>query len=398
MRWWLRGWNRPARRVKSEALPDPAAAAGEGKMTEASGHSIGEIAAALGTAAEGNLDLRVMRASEPAAAGPDDLALAMDPKYAAGLSAGNARAALLWPGADWRGLGLEAAVFAPRGRLAMAGLSRMMDEGPGIAPGIHALTVIDPTAQIGEGAAIGPFVTIGAGAQIGPCARIGAHVSVGPGARIGASALILDGVRIGARVTIGDRFICQPGAVIGSDGFSFVTPEKSAVEQIRETLKEDHDKAEQSWVRIHSLGAVSIGDDVEIGANVCIDRGTIRDTEIGSGTKLDNLVHIGHNVRVGKDCLLCGQVGIAGSARIGDRVVLAGQCGVNDNIFVGDDVLAGGATKIFTNAPAGRVLLGYPAVRMETHIELQKALRRLPRTATRLAELERVVSRLSGET
>ena len=361
------------------------------------GHSIGEIAAALGTGAEGDLDLRVLRASEPASAGPDDLALAMDPKYAAGISAGQARAALVWPGADWRAMGLQAAIFAPRGRLAMAGLSRMMDEGPGIAPGIHGMTVIDPTARIGEGAAIGPFVTIGAGAQIGPGARIGAHVSIGPGARIGAGALILDGVRIGARVTIGDRFICQPGAVIGSDGFSFVTPEKSAVEQIRSTLKEEHETAQQSWVRIHSLGAVTIGDDVEIGANACIDRGTIRDTEIGSGTKLDNLVHIGHNVRVGRDCLLCGQVGIAGSARIGDRVVLAGQCGVNDNIFVGDDVLAGGATKIFTNAPAGRVLLGYPAVRMESHIEIQKALRRLPRTAARLAELEKAVSKLAGE-
>lgn len=356
------------------------------------GHSIGEIARALGTTAEGNLDLRVRRASEPASADEHALALAMDPRYAAGLAKGRARAAMVWPGADWRAMGLQAAIFAPRGRLAMAGLSRMMDEGPAIAPGIHAMTVIDPGAQIGPGAAIGPFVTIGAGAVIGPGARIAAHVSIGAGARIGAQALILEGARIGARVTIGDRFICQPGAVIGSDGFSFVTPEKSGIEQIRETLKEEARQiTDQSWTRIHSLGAVTIGDDVEIGANACIDRGTIRDTEIGSGTKLDNLVHIGHNVRIGRDCLLCGQVGIAGSSRIGDRVVLGGQCGVNDNIFVGDDVLCGGATKIFTNAPAGRVLLGYPAVRMETHIEMQKALRRLPRLMARLAAAEKAV-------
>ena len=173
------------------------------------------------------------------------------------------------------------------------------------------------------------------------------------------------------------------------DGFSFVTPEKSGVEEIRETLGSRAGIRDQSWTRIHSLGAVTIGDDVEIGANVCVDRGTIRDTVIGSGTKLDNLVHIGHNVQVGRDCLLCGQVGVAGSARIGDRVVLAGQVGVNDNIFVGDDVIAGGATKIFTNAPAGRVLLGYPAVRMETHVEMQKALRRLPRLAARVTALEK---------
>ena len=352
-------------------------------------HRIGDIARALGAEAEGDLALEVIGASEPQAAGPDQLALAMDPRYADGIGKGRARAAIVWPGADWRAMGLKAAIFAPRGRLAMAGLTRLMDPGPDIAVGVHPLAVLDASAEIGAGAAIGPFVVIGAGVRIGPGARIASHVSVAEGARIGSEALILQGARIGARVTIGDRFICQPGAVIGADGFSFVTPEKSGVEEIRETLGSRADIKDQSWTRIHSLGAVTIGDDVEIGANVCIDRGTIRDTQIGSGTKLDNLVHIGHNVQVGRDCLLCGQVGIAGSARIGDRVVMGGQCGVNDNIFVGNDVICGGATKIFTNAPAGRVLLGYPAVKMETHVEMQKALRRLPRLAARVAALEK---------
>ncbi|MBM3614692.1 MAG: UDP-3-O-(3-hydroxymyristoyl)glucosamine N-acyltransferase [Alphaproteobacteria bacterium] len=355
-------------------------------------HSIAEIAAALGAQAVGDLGLVVRRASEPAMAGPEDLALAMDPRYAGGLSQGRAQAAMLWPGADWQGLGLKAAIFAPRGRLAMAGLSVMMDEGPQIAPGIHPMTVIDPSAQIGQGAAIGPFVTIGAGVRIGLRARIASHVSVAEGAVIGDDALILQGVRIGARVRIEDRFICQPGAVIGADGFSFVTPEKSGVEEIRETLSQRNEIHEQTWTRIHSLGSVMIGDDVEIGANCTIDRGTIRDTAIGRGTKFDNQVHIGHNVQVGEDTLLCGQVGIAGSSRIGSRVVLAGQVGVNDNIFVGDDVIAGGGTKIFTNAPKGRVLLGYPAVKMETHVELQKALRRLPRLGARVAALETVIA------
>ncbi|MGB4828005.1 MAG: UDP-3-O-(3-hydroxymyristoyl)glucosamine N-acyltransferase, partial [Paracoccaceae bacterium] len=257
---------------------------------------------------------------------------------------------------------------------------------------VHALAIVDPSVNLGEGAAIGPFVTIGRDVRIGPGARIASHVSIAEGAQIGAGALILQGARIGARVTIGERFICQPGAVIGADGFSFVTPEKSGVEEIRETLGSRAGIRDQSWTRIHSLGAVTIGDDVEIGANTCIDRGTVRDTVIGAGTKLDNLVHIGHNVQVGRDCLLCGQVGIAGSARIGDRVVMGGQCGVNDNIFVGNDVICGGATKIFTNAPAGRVLLGYPAVRMETHVEMQKALRRLPRLAARVAVMEKTLS------
>lgn len=354
-------------------------------------HKIRDIAAALGAEAAGDLDLAIRRAAEPQMAGEEDLALAMDPKYAPGIAQGRARAALLWPGADWRGLGLKAAIFAPRGRLAMAGLTAMLDPGPDIAPGLHPMSVIDPSASIGEGAAIGPFVTIGRDVRIGPRARIAAHVSIAEGATIGEDALILQGARIGAGVTIGHRFICQPGAVIGADGFSFVTPERSGVEEIRATLGERTEIRRQSWTRIHSLGAVTLGDDVEIGANACIDRGTIRDTSIGSGTKLDNLVHVGHNVQVGRDCLLCGQVGIAGSARIGDRVVMGGQCGVNDNIFVGDDVIAGGATKIFTNAPAGRVLLGYPAVRMETHVEMQKALRRLPRLAAKVADLERAL-------
>lgn len=353
------------------------------------GHRIGDIAKALGAEAEGDLALVVTGASEPQAAGPDQLALAMDPRYADGIGKGKARAAVVWPGADWRAMGLKAAIFAPRSRLAMAGLTRLMDPGPAIMPGVHPLAVVEPSAEIGDSAAIGPFVVIGAGVVIGPGARIASHVSIAEGARIGAEALILQGARIGARVTIGDRFICQPGAVIGADGFSFVTPEKSGVEEIRETLGSRAEIKDQTWTRIHSLGAVTIGDDVEIGANVCIDRGTIRDTLIGSGTKMDNLVHIGHNVQIGRDCLLCGQVGIAGSARIGDRVVLAGQCGVNDNIFVGNDVIAGGATKIFTNAPAGRVLLGYPAVKMESHVEMQKALRRLPRLAARVVALEK---------
>lgn len=359
-------------------------------------HSIAEIAAAIGAEAAGDLSVTVTHAAEPALAGPEALALAMDPKYAPGLAQGQARAAMLWPGADWQALGLKAALFAPRGRLAMAGLSRMLDDGPQIAPGIHPMSVIDPSAVIGAGAAIGPFVTVGAGAVIGARARIASHVSVAEGAVIGDDALILQGVRVGARVKIGHRVICQPGAVIGADGFSFVTPERSDVEEIRATLGKREEIRQQSWVRIHSLGAVTVGDDVEIGANTTIDRGTIRDTAIGAGTKLDNLVHVGHNVQIGRDCLLCGQVGIAGSTRIGDRVVLAGQCGVGDNIFVGDDVIAGGGTKIMTNAPAGRVLLGYPAIRMDSHVEIQKALRRLPRLAARVAELEKIVGASSS--
>ncbi|MEO8243902.1 MAG: UDP-3-O-(3-hydroxymyristoyl)glucosamine N-acyltransferase [bacterium] len=352
------------------------------------GHRIGDIALALAAECAGDLDLVIGQAAEPGVAGPDDLAMAMDPNYAAKLKSGRARAAVLWPGADWQALGLQAAIFAPRGRLAMAGLTRLLDTGVAIADGIHPMSVVDASAVIGEGAAIGPFVTIGARVRIGAGARIASHVSIGDDVVIGAEALILAGVRIGPRVKIGDRFICQPNVVIGGDGFSFVTPEVSGVEQVRASLGHRGEITAQQWVRIHSLGAVTIGDDVEIGANSCVDRGTIRDTRIGRGTKLDNLILIGHNVEVGEDCLLCGQVGIAGSSKIGNRVVLGGKSGVVDNVFVGDDVITGAGTIIQTNAPAGRVLLGYPAVKMDLQIEIQKATRRLPRLAARVAALE----------
>ena len=185
----------------------------------------------------------------------------------------------------------------------------------------------------------------------------------------------------------------QPGARVGSDGFSFVTPEKSNVETARESLGANVETSEQSWSRIHSLGAVTIRDDVEVGANSCVDSGTIRPTEIGNGTKLDNQVHVGHNVVIGRDCLLCGQVGIAGSVDIGNNVVLGGKVGVSDNVFIGDNVVAGGGSSILSNVPAGRAVLGYPAVKMDSHIESYKALRRLPRLMRDVAALKKAISK-----
>ncbi|MFN4058258.1 MAG: UDP-3-O-(3-hydroxymyristoyl)glucosamine N-acyltransferase [Roseinatronobacter sp.] len=354
-------------------------------------HTIGAIATALGLQAVGDLDLRITHAAEPAMAGPDALAMAMSPKYAEGLGQGRARAAMLWPGADWQGLGLRAAIFAPRPRWAMAGLSQVLDPGYYFAPGIHPTAVIDDSAHLGEGARVGAFVVIGPRARIGAGARIASHVSIAEDIVIGCDALIHAGARVTARVRIGDRVILHPNSVIGGDGFSFVTPEPSGVEEVRATLSEARHSSAQKWSRINSMGSVTIGDDVEIGSSCSIDRGTVRDTVIGSGTKLDSLVHLGHNVQVGRDCLLCAMVGIAGSACIGDRVVLAGKVAVNDNIFVGDDVLAGGAARIFTNVPAGRAILGDPATKLETQIEIRKALRRLPRLAERVAELQKAV-------
>jgi UDP-3-O-[3-hydroxymyristoyl] glucosamine N-acyltransferase len=214
---------------------------------------------------------------------------------------------------------------------------------------------------------------------------------VGSDARIGQHALLREGVKIAAKVKIGTRFIAQPGVSIGGDGFSFVTAEVSAVERTRETLGNQDNTAQQSWARIHSLGSVQIGDDVEIGSNSCVDRGTIRDTQIGNRVKIDNLTQIGHNVTIGHDCLICAQVGVAGSTRIGNNVVLGGQTGVSDNLFIGDRVITGGATKVLSNIPAGRVMLGYPAMKMKTHLEIYKALRRLPRALRDVTALQKAM-------
>ncbi|WP_341861323.1 UDP-3-O-(3-hydroxymyristoyl)glucosamine N-acyltransferase [Gymnodinialimonas sp. 57CJ19] len=356
--------------------------------------SVREIAAALGAEVLGAADLLVTGVAEPAQAGPEHLALAMRPEYAEGLRAGRARVAVIGADMDWQALGLEAAIIAPRPRYAMAGVTAAMDPGPGLKPGLHPMAVIDPSAEIGEGAAIGPFVVIGAGVRIGARARIASHCSIQDGAQIGDDVLLHEGVRVCHHVQIGHRFIAQPGAILGGDGFSFVTPQKSQVERARESLGTASDPApEQSWVRIHSLGSLIIGNDVEVGANTAIDRGTIANSEIGDGTKVDNLVHIGHNCVIGKDCLICGQTGFAGSVQMGDRVVLGGKCGVSDNITIGNDVVAAGSSKLFTNVPAGRMVMGHPAVKMDTHVEMYKALRRLPRTARIVSDLQKAVSK-----
>ena len=344
------------------------------------GHKVSDIAAVLGAEAFGAIDLVIESASEPALAGPKDLALAMTPAYGPALEKGRARAALVWPGADWQAMGLEAAIAAPRARLAMAHLTQLLDTPPG-GQGIAATAQVDPSATVAEGVGIGAFSVVHAGAIIGADTWIGDHVSIGPGVQVGAGCILHAGVRLQRGTVLGDRVILQPNVAIGGDGFSFVTAAPANVEIARETLGAEPLKPPEdpTWQRIHSLGGVEIGDDVEIGANSTVDAGTVRPTRVGQGTKIDNLVQVGHNVIVGAHCLLCAQAGVAGSTVIGDRVVIGGKAGVADNLSVGDDVVLGGGSVVLSNVPAGRVMMGYPATKMQTHVEGYKALRRLPR-------------------
>lgn len=354
-------------------------------------YTVEQIAVALGAQAFGATDILIARAAEPAMAGPDDLALANNPKYADGLAQGRARAAMLWEGADWQALGLEAAIIAPRPRYAMSALTKMLDPGQGYDAGIHPTAFVDPDAELGEGVSVGPLAVISKGARIGAGSVIGPQCFIGWNVTLGAGAYLREAVSIGARVTIGERFIAQPGARIGGDGFSFVTAEPSSVESVRKSLGDRGDSKAQEWTRIHTLGAVTIGDDVEIGMGATIDCGTIRDTAIGNGTKIDNSVQVGHNTVIGQNSLICGLVGIAGSVTIGNNVVLGGQCGLSDNITIGDGVIAGGGSKLLSNVPAGRSMLGYPATQMDKQIDSYKALRRLPRLMRDVAELKNAV-------
>lgn len=354
--------------------------------------SVSQIATAIGARFEGDGSVEVVGPSEPRLASAQSLALAMSPDYERDLTAGSALAAILWDGADWRSLGLKAAIFVPRPRYAMAGVTQHFDVPRDLDAGIHPSAIVDQSAKLGEGTVVGPFAVIGREVTVGENSRIHGQVTVEEGAQIGSNALLLSGVRIGRRVKIGDDFSAHPNAVIGADGFSYVTPQAGAIEEVRASgaLSEGH--SAQEYVRIHSLGSVRIGDRVEVGALAAIDRGTISDTQVGDGTKIDNLVMIGHNVSVGQNCLLCSQVGVAGSAVIRNRVVLGGQVGVADHVTVGENVVAAGKSGISSNVPPNRVIMGNPAIKMEANVESYKVYRRLPRLAAKLDELQKLVS------
>lgn len=228
-------------------------------------------------------------------------------------------------------------------RLALARLSRRLDPRPAIAAvGVHASAVVDPSARLGARVAVGPLAVIGADAVLEDGVVIGAGASVGAGARIGAASVLRERVVVKDGVVVGRRCWLHAGAVIGSDGFGFAPGPRGAE-------------------RIHHLGTVVLGDDVEVGANACIDRATLGATVVGSRTKIDNLVQIGHNVRIGSDVLIAGQTGIAGSTAIGDRVVIGGAVGVADHVAIGDDARIAGGAGVTKSVPAGDTWGGYPA-------------------------------------
>lgn len=345
------------------------------------------IADALAARLAGDGALEIERIVHPDdAERPSDLALAMTADSAAALERTKAVAVVAStrcvPPADR----FKAVILIERPRAALAVLTALFDRGPTRAAGIHPTAVVAPDASLGEGVDVGPYVVIGAGTRIRAGTAILPQVTIGADVVIGERGLIHSGVRIGDRVRIGSRVIIKPNAVIGSDGFSFA-PELGPRMPYPANL---------TPMRVHSLGTVTIGDDVEIGAGTSIDRATLEATRIGNGTKIDNHVHIGHNVTIGESCIICGKVGIAGSVTLGDRVRIGGGAGIADHLTIGTEAIVGAGSGVGTNVPERTFVFGYPALRHDRMMEFiqysgrQKALHsKVDEIETRLAGLER---------
>lgn len=353
--------------------------------------TLGELATLLDGTLTGDGTIPVARPAHPDHAGAQDIAVAMTPDLVARLADSPVRAAIVAPDSlsatEGPGARLGGWITVGRPRYALHHITRAFDQPPAPPPGVHPLAVVEPGATLGEGVAIGPFVHIGAGARVGDRARLLAGVTLGPEAEVGADSLLYPGVRIGARCRVGARAIVHSNAVIGADGFSFVTPTPGTVEAAKAGASGG--ATNTALARIHSLGAVTIGDDVEIGANTCIDRGTLTDTRVGDGTKIDDLVMIGHNVQIGRLCMICAQVGLAGSAVVGNGVVLAGRVGVADHITIGDHAVVGAGSGVGTAVPAGEVWVGYPAQRKDQSIATYMLTRRLKSLFKDVADIKR---------
>jgi UDP-3-O-[3-hydroxymyristoyl] glucosamine N-acyltransferase len=349
-----------------------------------------ELAAALGGTLHGDGTLEVSRPVHPDdASGPHDVAVAMGASLLPRLATTKARAAVVAAGSPVPEGLLAAWIEVGRPRYVLHKLNGLFEPAPFAPPGIHPSAVVEAGAEIGPGCSIGAFVHVGPGARIGAGTIVMPHASVGERATVGRDCLIHAGARIAHRCTIGDRVIIHQNASIGADGFSFVTPERGSVEAAKATGRVEEGTRNVVIERIASLGAVTVGDDVEIGALTAIDRGTLRDTRIGPGTKIDDLVMIGHNVVIGANSMLCGQVGIAGSTVIGDRVVLGGKVAVADNLTIGDDVVAAGNAAIGSDVAPRQVVIGVPAMSKSEFFSQLRNLRRLKTLFSDVAALKR---------
>jgi UDP-3-O-[3-hydroxymyristoyl] glucosamine N-acyltransferase len=253
-------------------------------------------------------------------------------------------------------------------RLAFARALELFSVEPYHASGVHERAVVGRDVVIGSDPSIHPYVVIEDNVRIGDRVTLYPGVFIGRGTAIGDDSVVYSNVNIRENVRIGNRVIIHAGATIGSDGFGYVTDEGK------------HHKIPQ-------VGGVIIGDDVEIGANSTVDRATLGNTVIKGGTKIDNLVHVAHNVTIGEHCFLIAQVGIAGSCTIGDHVVLAGQVGLADHVTIGDRTMVSAKTGVIKDVLPGQMIGGYYAMQQKEWLKVQAILPKLPELRRQMAEL-----------
>ena len=341
-----------------------------------------DVAEFLGGTVVGDADLLVTGIAGLTEAKPGDLCFLANPKYAPHLATTPAAAVIVSeavPGVR------TAQIVVANPDFAFAKIMSAYGPKPvHPAPGIHPTAVIGERVRLGANPRIGAYVVIGDEAVLGDNAVVYPHAVIGAEAVIGNDCVLYANVVIRERCRLGQRVILQPGVVVGADGFGYAL------------IDGKHQKIPQ-------VGIVVIEDDVEIGANTTIDRARFGKTRIGSGTKIDNLVQIAHNVETGSHCLLVAQVGIAGSTRLGHYVTLGGQVGVAGHLTLGDQVMAGGQSGISKNLPAKAKVRGSPAHDFKEALASEIAVRRLggtqqtvKRLEERLSELERKLAQLEG--
>jgi UDP-3-O-[3-hydroxymyristoyl] glucosamine N-acyltransferase len=328
-----------------------------------------ELANYLGCTLEGEGSAQISSVAAPASARSTDLIYVDSAKHADRATDSAAHCVLLPPGLALAGKTL---LRAENPKLAFARAAEWLVPAPPIAVGIHPAAVIAATAQLAHGVAVGPYAVIEDGAKIGAGTEIGPFCFVGRGATIGEQCRLYPRVTLYAGARLANRVILHSGAVIGADGFGYVQ------------------SGGKRW-KFPQVGTVDIHDDVEIGANTTIDRGSLDQTEIGAGSKLDNLVHIAHNVRIGTNTVIAAQTGISGSVVIGRDVAFGGQAGLGDHCVVEDGAIIGGQAGILPGkiVRSGQVVWGTPARPLHKFKEQFAWFSRLPEMARRIANLEK---------
>jgi UDP-3-O-[3-hydroxymyristoyl] glucosamine N-acyltransferase len=326
-----------------------------------------DLAVRLGATVRGDGATEVLRVKGLEEAGPGDLTFVSNPRYLGKLAATRASAAILSPDVE----APLPALLTKNPYLAFARAVGLLHEVPRPSPGVHPTAHVDPTAELGEGAHVGAFCSLGARTRVGARTVVHPHVTLYDDVWVGDDCVIHSGVQVREGCRLGSRVVVQNGAVIGADGFGFA--------------KDDDGR----YQKIPQVGVVVIEDDVEIGALTAVDRAALGETRIGRGTKLDNLVQVGHSVTIGEDSVVAGQTGIAGSTRVGKRVVLAGQVGVVGHLEIGDDVVATAQTGVAHSVEAGTVVSGSPAIASRDWMKATAVFARLPELLRRVRDLER---------